>query len=331
MLIFFSMTVKSQTAEEKMRLALKFQEEKEYGKSNKHLIDLYSTNDMKELVCLNLAKNYLAISNEKLAEKYATECIDIRGDYSKEASLIKGWILESNEQYDEAAVLYDKMLERFKDNYDLLLAKAYLYCQQPEKQKERCRAFHKAIKCEPLNVKTHSLIANYEYSKRHYTQAILAELFAMIAHPGKVSVKKIDEIYKNRQIKDAMQDVIYGNENEVSETETEMYWAMAFIPELEKCEMEYDREMPDAECFIDNTKELVDKICTSVATCKIEEERTHSDFYVDFFSQLMRNDLMDEFLYYVLMTSYANVYEYIPGMSKARMNRFADFLEEYFK
>lgn len=329
LVIFFSMTAKSQTVEEKMRLALQLQEQKEYAKSNKHLIDLYSTNDLKELVCLNLAKNYFEIGNCKMAKKYASECIAGKGQYSKEAAIIKGSVLNKEKNYDEEEKLYNEILKLFPNDYDILYCQAVRISEQ--RPNEAGVEFYKTIKSNPLNRGMHWVIAEFEESRRHYAQCLLAEYFQMLTAPNIQSIKRIDRITKNRGIKDAMQQVLYSSDTITGKTENELFWAMAFIPDLEKCEISEDTQLPDAECFIDNCHEFLEKVCQSVTTNKNENERSSSDFYVDFFNNLLSNNMLDEYLYFVMIGAYTDINDYIPNMSKDRMNRFADFLEEYFK
>lgn len=331
-LILFAMTAKSQSAGEKMKIALQLQEEKEYGKSNKHLLDLYSTNDYKELVCLNLSKNYLAIGNHKLADKYASECMNINGDYVKDAAIIKGRLLDYDGNLEEEERLYSNMLEKYPNDYTLNLLKASIIYDMPNRRSEAGRLFYKTIKCEPLNQGAHYIIAINEEKSRHYIQSILACYFQLLIAPKPITVMKIQNIMKkNRKVSDAMQEVIYSSDSTASETDIQLYWAMAFLPELDACETDSDTQLDDPECFIDNSISLLEKICESVAANSNEQERTLSDFYVDFFSKMLNSNMIEEYLFYSLMNTYKNLSEYIPGISKERMNKFADFLEEYFK
>lgn len=328
-LILFSITAKSQTVEEKMRLALKLQEENEYAKSNKHLIDLYSTNDMKDLVCLNLAKNYYKIGNCRLANKYASECMNFDSPYAVDAATIKGEILHMEGKFSEEESLYNTMLAKYSDNYELLLHKALVV---NELRPSECgKQFYKCITQDPQNVKTHYLIANLEKGKRHYTQALLAMYFEMLTAPNYRCINNIEKIFKSRDIKDALQDVLYSADTIAGRTDRELFWAMAFISDLDKCEISDESQLPDAECFIDNSKLFMEKICQSVMPNMNNEETTYSDYYVDFFSKLLENNMFEEYMYYVLIGAYPDISDYISGMSKERINKFADFLEDYFK
>lgn len=331
-LILFAMTAKSQPAGEKMKSALQLQSEKEYVKSNKILIDLYSSNDFKELVCLNLAKNYVELGNYKLADKYSGECLAIKGEYSKDAAVIKGRMLDYQGKLDEEEKLYREILARYPKDYTINLLLAALIDDMPNRKNEAGRIFYKTIKCEPLNQGAHYVIAINEEKARHYVQSLLANYFQLLTNPKPTTVLKIQTIMKNtRKVTDAMQEVIYSTDTTASETDTQLYWAMAFLPELEKCESDEDTQMDDPECFIENSIAILEKVCESVTVNQNEEERTASDFYVDFFSNVLKNNMIEEYLFYALMNTYKDLYYYIPGISKERMNKFADFLEEYFK
>jgi len=330
-LIFFSMNAKSQTVEEKFRLALQLQADKEYGKSNKHLIDLYSTNDMKDLVCLNLAKNYLAIGNCKQAEKYASECIDLKSEYGKEAAIVKGTVLHQEGRVEEEEKLYIDMLSKYPNDYNINLYLAMLYSEKPDNSLTAGKQFYKTIKCNPVNRAAHFLASQYEQESRHYIQCLLADYFQLMISPNPQSVKKIQALLtRTRNVRDAMQDVIYNNDTTASETDIQLYWAMAFLSDLEKCDVVQESQLDDPECFIENTRNLIIKICES-ATCKeTKDEWTHSDFYLDFFNKVLKNDLLDEFMYFSLIKSYPDIDDYIYGISKEKLTEFASFLDNYF-
>lgn len=330
-LIFFSMTAKSQTIEEKFKLALSLQAEKEYGKSNKHLIDLYSTNDMKELVCLNLAKNYLAIGNWKQANKYSTECIEMKGEYSKEAAIVKGNALHQENRVEEEEQLYCEMLKQYPDNYNINLYLAMLYSEKPDNSLMTGRQFYKTIKCDPLNRAAHFLAAQYDMEARHYIQSILSDYFQLMISPNPQSVKKIQiKLAKTGNVRDAMQDVIYNSDSTASETDIQLYWAMAFLSDLDKCDVYEENQLEDPECFINNSKTLIARVCESAYCQEDREKWTHADYYLNFFGSLLRNDMLDEFLYYALIKSYPEVGEYIYGINKENLTKFASFIDKFF-
>lgn len=331
-LMAFSMMANAQTVEDKMKLALKLQNEKEYGKSNKQLLDLYSTNDLKELVCLNLAKNYLAIGNYKNAEKYAYECVLQKGEYDKDASIILGNVYHQDGKIEEEEKLYLEMLAKYPKNYNLNLYLSMLYSEQSNKANLTGKCFYKTIKCDPLNRYGHYVLAHYEEQSRHYIQSILSYYFQLMISPHENGVKKIQKLIdSNRNVTDALQESLYDQSEEVSETDMQLYWAMAFLPEYSGCERDEETQLPDAECFIENSRELIIKICESATCNRVEEERTHSDFYLDFFQNLLKNDLLDEFLYYTLFKTYPDIMYYFDEMSSDRLMEFANFLEKYFE
>ncbi len=332
LVIFFSMEAKSQTAEEKLKIALQYQAEKEYGKSNKQLIDLYSTNDMKELVCLNLAKNYLAIGNYRQASKYSSECLDMKGDYSREAAIVKGTVLHQEGRVEEEESLYNSLLSRFPNDYNINLYLAMLYSEMPGNSVMTGKQFCKTIKCGPFNRAAHFLISQYELQQRHFIQCLMSDYFQLMISPNQQSVRKIQQlISQNRNVRDAMQDVIYNNDSTASDTDIQLYWAMAFLSDTQKCEADTENLLDNAECFIENSRNLIIKICESATCNENRDEWTHSDFYLDFFCSLLQNDLLDEFLYYTLIKSYPDISYYIYGISKESLTNFASFVDEYFQ
>ena len=100
---------------------------------------------------------------------------------------------------------------------------------------------------------------------------------------------------------------------------------MFFLTDLEKISL--NDSLPNLQKFVKNSRRFLE----DVAVIGLTHRKTgyfYEDFYVDFFAKLMENNLLDTFLYYCLIKIYPNVSEEIHGVTKEKMLKFAEILED---
>ena len=102
---------------------------------------------------------------------------------------------------------------------------------------------------------------------------------------------------------------------------------MLFINELKTSATDSESGLPDVNNFVNNSKSLITSICQSIE----EKKGFYEEFYVNFYDKILKSNMLEVFLYYCLANAYPDINTAIPGMSKEKMDAFADWLEGEWK
>lgn len=324
-LILLSFSALAQTSEEKMKLAMQLAEEGKFNESNKHLIDLYSTNYMRDLVCYNLSVNYFNMKNYIKAEKFATESIKMNSSYALQATVIKGKCLSINRKYYDEEELYQKMIQKYPKEFLLHNLLGYNYIKQSKTDKAE-EEFQKSVKLNPFGSEAHLALGNINKDKELLINSLLCYYYFLMTEPNTTRtlefVRKIGEEMNFKETDRVIAQKTAKPEN-LSKEENDLIWAMLFINSLKTTKLTDENKIPEMKTFVENSKSLITNITESIETF----EGFYEEFYVQFFSKMLKDNMLNEFLYYSLINIYEDLSESIHGVTKDKMLKFADFLE----
>ncbi|MBO7438119.1 MAG: hypothetical protein J6U21_00395 [Bacteroidales bacterium] len=277
-----------------LKEAIALQSEGKLAESNQKLTDLYALHFMEDYVCWQLSNNYYRIGDIKKAERFAGEAMGEGSKYVLQAGIIKSMCLGIRKQPDEQL----KLLER--------LAVAY-----PNEAK--------------ANPTMHILIATLNNDKQLYIHAFLAYYMYLFTNPvtyGKETILALNDLMSRRDVNTII-DEKTANDSQLTKEDNDLIWGMLFINELKTSATDNESELPDVDNFVNNSKLLITSICESID----EKKGFYEEFYVNFYDKLLKANMLEVFLYYSLADTYPDINTAIPGMTKEKMDAFADWLE----
>jgi hypothetical protein len=277
-----------------LKEAIALQSEGKLAESNQKLIDLYALHFMEDYVCWQLSNNYYRIGDIKKAERFANEAMGEGSKYVLQAGIIKSMCLGIRKQPDEQL----QLLER--------LAVAY-----PNEAK--------------ANPTMHILIATLNNDKQLYIHAFLAYYMYLFTNPvtyGKETILALNDLMSRRDVNSII-DEKTTNPSQLTKEDNDLIWGMLFINELKTSATDSESGLPDVNNFVNNSKSLITSICQSIE----EKKGFYEEFYVNFYDKILKSNMLEVFLYYCLANAYPDINTAIPGMSKEKMDAFADWLE----
>lgn len=311
---------------ETLKNAITLQSEGRIEESNQKLTDLYALDYMTDYVCWQLATNYYNIGNYKKAERFAGEAMTEGSKYILQAGIIKAMCLGTRGKTDQELELLEKLAKSFPDKAQAHFSLGICLWNNNTLQRANDE-LHKAIKIDKLNPSMHLRIAYINNSQQFYIQAFMAYYIYLFINPvtySKQTIATLNEIMSQRNVNPIIEEKT-ANDDLLSKQDSDLTWAMLFLKELKTCETDSVSGLPDVDNFVDNSKSLINSICESIE----EKEGFYEEFYVDFFQKLIKENMLDAFLYYCLTDAYKEqLNTAIPGMSKEKMNKFADWLEQ---
>lgn len=277
-----------------LKEAIALQSEGKLAESNQKLTDLYALHFMEDYVCWQLSNNYYRIGDIKKAERFANEAMGEGSKYVLQAGIIKSMCLGIRKQPDEQL----QLLER--------LAVAY-----PNEAK--------------ANPTMHILIATLNNDKQLYIHAFLAYYMYLFTNPvtyGKETILAINDLMSRRDVNSII-DEKTTNPSQLTKEDNDLIWGMLFINELKTSATDSESGLPDVNNFVNNSKSLITSICQSIE----EKKGFYEEFYVNFYDKILKSNMLEVFLYYCLANAYPDINTAIPGMTKEKMDAFADWLE----
>ena len=280
-----------------LKEAIALQSEGKLAESNQKLTDLYALHFMEDYVCWQLSNNYYRIGDIKKAERFANEAMGEGSKYVLQAGIIKSMCLGIRKQPDEQL----QLLER--------LAVAY-----PNEAK--------------ANPTMHILIATLNNDKQLYIHAFLAYYMYLFTNPvtyGKETILALNDLMSRRDVNSII-DEKTTNPSQLTKEDNDLIWGMLFINELKTSATDSESGLPDVNNFVNNSKSLITSICQSIE----EKKGFYEEFYVNFYDKILKSNMLEVFLYYCLANAYPDINTAIPGMTKEKMDAFADWLEGNF-
>lgn len=277
-----------------LKEAIALQSEGKLAESNQKLTDLYALHFMEDYVCWQLSNNYYRIGDIKKAERFANEAMGEGSKYVLQAGIIKSMCLGIRKQPDEQL----QLLER--------LAVAY-----PNEAK--------------ANPTMHILIATLNNDKQLYIHAFLAYYMYLFTNPvtyGKETILALNDLMSRRDVNSII-DEKTTNPSQLTKEDNDLIWGMLFINELKTSATDSESGLPDVNNFVNNSKSLITSICQSIE----EKKGFYEEFYVNFYDKILKSNMLEVFLYYCLANAYPDINTAIPGMTKEKMDAFADWLE----
>ena len=277
-----------------LKEAIALQSEGKLAESNQKLTDLYALHFMEDYVCWQLSNNYYRIGDIKKAERFANEAMGESSKYVLQAGIIKSMCLGIRKQPDEQL----QLLER--------LAVAY-----PNEAK--------------ANPTMHILIATLNNDKQLYIHAFLAYYMYLFTNPvtyGKETILALNDLMSRRDVNSII-DEKTTNPSQLTKEDNDLIWGMLFINELKTSTTDSESGLPNVNNFVNNSKSLITSICQSIE----EKKGFYEEFYVNFYDKILKSNMLEVFLYYCLANAYPDINTVIPGMSKEKMDAFADWLE----
>ena len=277
-----------------LKEAIALQSEGKLAESNQKLTDLYALHFMEDYVCWQLSNNYYRIGDIKKAERFANEAMGEGSKYVLQAGIIKSMCLGIRKQPEEQLQLLEH------------LAVAY-----PNEAK--------------ANPTMHILIATLNNDKQLYIHAFLAYYMYLFTNPvtyGKETILALNDIMSRRDVNTII-DEKTANDSQLTKEDNDLIWGMLFINELKTSATDSESGLPDVDNFVNNSKLLITSICESID----EKKGFYEEFYVNFYDKLLKANMLEVFLYYCLADAYPDINTAIPGMTKEKMDAFADWLE----
>lgn len=324
-LIFLSFSVLAQNnREEYIKKAIQLADEGKLEESNKLFIDLYPSNDLHDLVCYNLSVNYFNLNNFARAEKYATECLNLKSGYMMQAAIIKGKCLNKRGLLADEANLYKKMIEKYPKEfiYHNLLARNLVMQKQGDKAEQELQ---ESIKLNMFGSEAHLELGNVNNERQLYIHSLLSYYFFLMTEPKtyrtREIIAKIAEIMNFGEVDRVIAEKT-ANPEKLSKEDNDLIWSLLLINNLKKVRTDKDTDLPEMKVFVDNSIDIIKNIVESVEN----PEGFYEEFYVEFFRKVLEHYNLDGLLYYSLVDVYENIAEAIPGVTKTKMENLANFL-----
>ncbi|MBR4326916.1 MAG: hypothetical protein IKP73_15470, partial [Bacteroidales bacterium] len=162
-----------------------------------------------------------------------------------------------------------------------------------------------------------------------YIHAFLAYYMYLFTNPvtyGKETILALNDLMSRRDVNSII-DEKTTNPSQLTKEDNDLIWGMLFINELKTSATDSESGLPDVNNFVNNSKSLITSICQSIE----EKKGFYEEFYVNFYDKILKSNMLEVFLYYCLANAYPDINTAIPGMSKEKMDAFADWLEGEWK
>ncbi|MCR5454271.1 MAG: hypothetical protein K6F33_04730 [Bacteroidales bacterium] len=313
---------------ETLKEAMALQSQGQLTQSNQKLTDLYALRYMTDYVSWQLATNYYNIGNYKKAERFANEAMTEGSHYVLQAGIIKAMSLGMRNKPDQELQLLQRLAEHFPNEASSHFSLGICLWNNNQTQSANAE-LHKAILLDKANPSMHLRIAYINNAQQLYIQAFLAYYTYLFTNPvtyGKQTIITLSEIMNQRNVNPII-DIKTANDALLTKEDNDLIWAMLFLKELKTCETDSESGLPDVDNFVDNSRKLIKSVCESIE----EKQGFYEEFYVNFFQKLLKDNMLDAFLYYCLIDTYQDdLNSAIPGISKEKMESFADWLEVNF-
>lgn len=275
--------------------AIALQNDGKISESNKIFSALYAMHYMTDYVCYNMASNYYKLKDYKRAERFANEAATDGSGYILQATLVKSDCMYANNQKDIALQLLTEVAQKYKN-----IATPQL----------------------------HLRIAHYNNEKQLYIHAFLAYymcLFIQHQTHGTQLIGIINQIMNTHDVNNII-DEKTALDSKLTKEDCDLIWAMLFLKDLTQCSINQDTKLPEMQIFVENSKSLITNICESI------DDKTgfYEEYYINFYNKILKDNMIDEFLYYCLVDTYPNIGDVIENMTSNKMNSFADWLEKNF-
>jgi antitoxin component YwqK of YwqJK toxin-antitoxin module len=138
------------------------------------LMDQIPRNDTNYLFSLYL-RSYASVQLKKYEDviEYCSQGRRLESEWENIFYIYEGASLDSLKKYDEAISVYEKGIQLYPYNDDLLTGLGYAYYHKGEKQKA-IDVLKRSIRCAPLNVNTHYLMGLIAFEEKRPVHCILA-------------------------------------------------------------------------------------------------------------------------------------------------------------
>ena len=296
----------------------------EFNKSNEILLSLLSKDYMPDLVCYYLSMNYFNLKDYQKAIKYASKTIN-NETYGEKAALIKGKSLEFLGKYYEQNKFYSEMTQKFPNNYVFYNLKAEILLKQ-KKTSEAEKMLQNSVLKNKFGSQAHFVLGEINKDKENLTESLLCYYYFLMCETNTVRTKeiicKIAKILNTKDIDRIISEKSF-NEISMSKQQKDMTSTILILSDMQTFSQE--DSLPQMKTFVENSKTFFSSITNIIEK---PYEGFYENFYVDFFSKLLKNNMSDSFLYYSLINVYPNINQTIKAMTKEKMLKFANFLEE---
>lgn len=310
-----------------LKIAVNLSDEGKFKESNDKLISLLQKDYMKDLVSYNLSVNYFKLKDYAKAQKYAQSVMDMNSDYSLHASVILGKCLNISKKYVEERKAYDRAAQKFPNEYLPHYCKAKSFSDE-KKTAEAYQSYIEAIKRYNFGADLHFDLAQTLYDDELYIHSALAYCFFMLTEPKSArTALAINKLTNIMNVKDADRIIAQKTAKQAPPQDEDLISSLLFINGLQKIQIPQNQILPPAEPFVKNLKSLLKDVSESIT----ERNGFYEDFYVTFFDNLLKSNMIDEYLYFVLNAQYDDIQDIIPSMSRERLMKFAEWLQNYFE
>lgn len=310
-----------------LKIAVNLSDEGKFKESNDKLITLLQKDYMKDLVSYNLSVNYFKLKDYAKAQKYAQSVMDMNSDYSLHASVILGKCLNISKKYAEERKAYDRAAQKFPNEYLPHYCKAKSYADE-KKTNEAYLSYIEAIKRYNFGADLHFDLAQTLYNDELYIHSALAYCFFMLTEPKSArTALAINKLTTIMNVNDADRIIAQKTAKQADPKDEDLISSLLFINGLQKIQIPQNQILPSAEPFIKNLKSLLKDVSESIT----ERNGFYEEFYVKFFDNMLKDNMIDEYLYFVLNAQYDDIQDIIPNMTRDRLIHFADWLQKYFE
>lgn len=317
---------KSQT--EILKEAVDMSNNGDFTNSNDRLLYLLDKKYSPDLICYNLATNFYSQQNYVKAEKYARQVLDMNAGYVLQAGVILGYCYDQKGKLDKELEVYENLSQKFPKEY-LTYQLSGITLMQLKKFEQAQTKFQKSIALYSFDGLNHFQLSECFENQSRLTDACLAAYFGILTEPKSArSILQFNRIarYINNGETDIAVSKLTVDTTKLSRADNELITAMLYINDLKKIGIDNETNLPDAETFITDSRTLLQNICKTV----VSRDNFTAGFYVNFFNDLITTDFLEEYLYYITSDIYPEAYKQFPGMTKERINAFADEMEKYF-
>lgn len=310
-----------------LKIAVNLSDEGKFKESNDKLITLLQKDYMKDLVSYNLSVNYFKLKDYAKAQKYAQSVMDMNSDYSLHASVILGKCLNISKKYIEERKAYNCAAQKFPNEYLPYYCKAKSFTDE-KKNNEAYLSYIEAIKRYNFGADLHFDLAKTLYNDELYIHSALAYCFFMLTEPKSArTALVINKLTTIMNVNDADRIIAQKTAKQNDPKDEDLISSLLFINGLQKIQIPQNQILPPVEPFIKNLKSLLKDVSESIT----ERNGFYEDFYVKFFDNMLKDNMIDEYLYFVLNAQYDDIQEFIPNMTRDSLIHFADWLQKYFE
>ncbi|MBP5501350.1 MAG: hypothetical protein J6Y24_00980 [Bacteroidales bacterium] len=311
-----------------LKIAVNLSDEGKFKESNDKLITLLQKDYLKDLVSYNLSVNYFKLKDYAKAQKYAQSVMDMNSEYMLHASVILGKCLNISKKYTDERKAYDRAAQKFPTEYLPHYCKAKSFTDE-KKTAEAYQSYIEAIKRYNFGADLHFDLAQTLYDDELYIHSALAYCFYLLTEPKSArSVLAINKLAAIMNVNDADRIIAQKTANPklVAPQDEDLISSLLFLNSLQRLPKTSD-PLPAAEPFLKNIKSLLTDLSESIT----DRNGFYETFYLKFFAQMLTDNMLDEYLYFIANAHYDNINDLIPSMTRTRLITFADWLQKYFE